>query len=145
MTIESAFWTRQMVSRLARTVTWACVVASTFSIIIVLVALTSARPEHTDRFAALGIITIVSFLVSVDAFGLPIRLLRVGPSICSVEDRLRRYLGIDQDSNLMPVLRLVMEYSGQLVDTIPVPRRLYDRWHDEVERLGEGAGLNGET
>lgn len=133
-TLESAFWTRNIYSKI-RLWVWGLLVIFIFSTILI-ISLTSLEAISSDLQSGIVYILYLFFpiVLSIDLFGWGLRLNKLSISIKEIECDLERLSG-DSDITEVKVMRLVSEYNCQVVQGFPIHNRLFKMWHDEVQEL----------
>jgi len=131
MTMESAFYTRLLYSRLR--VLALCLLA--LAVVMSLAALLAAGFEFTsavtDSQLVLAVSLLLPLVLSLDLLGWALRLQRKMNGIFAVEEELER-LTKDGHISGTDVLRLVAEYNCEVADGIPVLSWLFWRWHNDI-------------
>lgn len=136
MTIESAFFTRHIYSKV-RNGLWICVAI----LIMACVAVLSLAPlEGVSGGARVQLVYALylslPIVISIDLLGWAIRLGRLSRSIQEIERGLERHER-EREPDLQQVLRLVAEYNCQVIGGFPVPNALFRHWHDSINELWE--------
>lgn len=131
MTMESAFYTRLLYSRLRVWVWVALAGAVVMSVLALLAAGFEFTSATTDSRLVLAVSLLLPLVLSLDLLGWALRLNRQVDSICDIESELER-LTKDGDISETDVLRLMAEYNCEVVNGIPVLSWLFWRWHDDI-------------
>lgn len=131
MTMESAFYTRLLYTRL-RVLVW---VAFAGAVVMSVLALFAAGFEFTsattDSRLVLAVSLLLPLVLSLDLLGWALRLYRQVGSICAIEEEFER-LTKDGTISVTDVLRLMAEYNCEVANGIPVLSWLFWRWHDDI-------------
>lgn len=134
MTIESAFYTRHLYSKLNHWI-WICFISSLAMLAItIIVAMTKAIPDSADFLIAKIVFSIVPLILAIDLLGWGLRLVRLQSTIKNIEVGLERISGTD-DLSTSEVLRLVSEYNCQVITGIPIHNWLFSLWCEEIREL----------
>ncbi len=134
MTIESAFYTRQMYLKL-RTWIWALFIGSILVTgIILLVTVAELVPGQLELPIARAVYAFIPVILTANFLGWALKLNRLIANIDAVEADLRRHVR-NRAITLEEVLRLVAEYNCYVAMGFPIHPVLWDHWHQEISEL----------
>lgn len=134
MTIESAFYTRQLYLKLRYWIWWLFVGAAAVTLIIVLFTIAQLVPGEWELPVARAVYAFIPVILSANFLGWALALGRLISNIGSIESELRKTVRNDSVSS-ENVLRLVSEYNCQVEKGFPVHSWLWGRWHDDISNL----------
>lgn len=134
MTIESAFYTRQLYLKLRNLVVLVLVGTLAIFALVTLVTLAGVFPGNAELLIARALYSFIPIVLAVNLFGWTLQLDRLARNICEVEEALER-LKESKNLNIEQVLRIVSEYNCQAAVGFPIHKRLFDLWHDEIREL----------
>jgi hypothetical protein len=134
MTIESAFYTRNVYLKLQF---WAWALfggAVGVVVVVIFFALTQTIPDTADVVVARTLFTLIPTVLAVNVLGWALRLGRLSAAIRNVEvglEELKERGPVDERQ----VMRQVSEYNCQVACGLPIPNWLFSRWNDEIREL----------
>ena len=134
VTLESAFWTRSLYTKISYWVWGLFLLFSFATVLIISSASLEIIPQGIQSAIVYVIYLFLPILLSVDLLGWGLRLNKLIASIKEIECDLERLLQ-ETDINEAKVMRLVSEYNCQVVQGFPIHNRLFTMWHDEIQRL----------
>lgn len=130
MTQESVFWTRNLYERLFKYIL-VCLVLVVISLIITLNIAVLPQDEQVRLNILHFIYLVIPLLLTIDFFGLVLRLHRAIQSLLEVERDLDRLTKAEH--SVEHIMRLVAEYNCILASGVPIPNWLFSRHHDEIQ------------
>lgn len=134
MTIESAFYTRHLYSKL-RDWFWGFTVVGGIIAFVMMVSTPFEVISSIMRFQLVySLYLTIPVLISLDFLGWAIRLGRLSSSIEKIERYLEQYER-NPDISVPEVMKLVTEYNCQVACGFPVPDFAFHHWHDEIRDL----------
>lgn len=136
MTLESAFYTRHLWLAIRSMLIIGLVLAGLVVTLVVYLALSDPQSAALDAVVAHVVATLVPIAIALDVIGWLLRLTRKSSAIRDVEAGLDRVLA-SGNIDTTAVLRLVVEYDCELVDSIPIHSRIFAWKHDEIRELWE--------
>lgn len=134
MTIESAFYTRQLYLKLRAWMWWLFCSSAMITIVIMSVTIARLIPGPWELPVARAVFTFIPIILSANFLGYALVLGRLSASIGTIEADLRRTVkeGLTSSEN---ILRLVSEYNCQVEMGIPIHPWLWQRWHGDISDL----------
>jgi hypothetical protein len=140
MQLESAFYTRHLWIALRDLMGVGLIGVVLAALAAVYLTLALPADAGFSVVVAQVLASVVLFTIGVDVVGWLIKLTRQAGALQDVIrdlDRLLEKSAVRQE----PVLRVVIEYSCEMVGSIPIHRRFLDWKHDDIQSLwGERAG-----
>jgi hypothetical protein len=136
MTVESAFYTRNLYIKIKSIILKLFLISSSLIILVIVMALVSPIPTGANMVVAQAFILMVPIALTVDLYG---RYRKLGDLISAIKDiekdldRLRE----TNDFSLQQVMRLVSEYNCQVVSGIPIHNKMFKNWQNEIKELWE--------
>lgn len=134
MTIESAFYTRNIYCKLREILNVITIVLILLIFIVLLVGLTGVIPNSILIIIAKVIYFIIPLYLSVNFIGWSIKLTRIIKELHTIEGELE-HIKISDSYDFTDVFRLVAEYNCQVVSGIPVHKAFFTRWQNEIKLL----------
>lgn len=134
MTTESAFYTRQLYTKLHVSLWVLFTLAVILTIVSLSIALTQTVPDTIDILVAKAIYAIIPVVLSINFLGWALRLGRSIDAIREVEEDLDR-LQASPNWDEGQIMRLVTEYNCQVVGGFPIHPWLFWLWGDEIKEL----------
>jgi hypothetical protein len=134
MMFESAFYTRQLYTKLRVWLIALLTIGSMLVAVVVFTALTDAVPKNTGVLLSKFILSAMPVVLTLDLLGWVLRLNRLIMAISDIEARLRDLITTGQVEQT-EVLRLASEYNSQVIGGFPIHNWLFSRWRAEIEEL----------
>lgn len=134
MTIESAFYTRHLYSKL-RDWFWRLTIISGIIAFVIIVSTPFEVISNIVRFRLIySLYLTIPVWISLDFLGWAIRLGRLSSSIEKIERGLEQY---ERNPNISvpEVMKLVTEYNCQVACGFPIPDFMFWHCHDEIRDL----------
>lgn len=134
MTIESAFYTRQMYHKLRYWLWWLLAGTVLITCIILLLTVAEVVPGSLELPIARAVYAFIPIIITANFLGWALALNRLIANIGAVEADLRRHVANNSISR-EEVLRLVAEYNCQVAMGFPIHPLLWKRWHPDISEL----------
>lgn len=133
-TWESAFWTRNLYTKISQLLWILFGLSVTGFILIISIACMKVIPGDF-RFAVVYILYLFfPLFLAIDFFGWAFRLNKLSTEIKNIENGLET-LSKTTDVTEAKVMRLVSEYNCQVIQGFPIHNYLFGLWHDEIQEL----------
>lgn len=136
MTLESEFYTRNQYVSLRNMARTFSAVAGVAVLVVLLASANQTVPNDWGLLLARAIFVAIPVLLAADFLGWALRLHRITHELDEIEKGLDLQVR-NADPSPTEVMRLVSEYNCQVVAGIPIPGRLWRRWHDRIRTLWE--------
>jgi len=133
MTLESAFWTRQLYLRLLSIARLITGLMSLILVGVIIIILTGVLPSDTIQTVVYGLFVAVPLIISINCVGWVVQLQRLERSLKEIErdlDELISETRVDEP----PVLRLVSEYNCQVVAGFPIPNWVFKKNYGRINK-----------
>jgi hypothetical protein len=134
MTIESAFYTRQLYMKLRYWIWWLFGGATAVTAMIVLLTIAQLVPGKPELPIARAVYAFIPVILSANFLGWALALGRLIANIGAIESDLRRIVK-GSSASVETVLRVVSEYNCQVEMGLPVHSWLWRRWHNDISDL----------
>lgn len=134
MTIESAFYTRHLYSKLKEWIWLLLIGALILSFAVLTVLPFDFIPKSILLKAAYTLYLLLPILLSIDLLLWALRLERLSRSIYEIEKDMEN-LSKENNPQESHVIRLVSEYNCQVAYGTPIHNWLFKIWHDEINLL----------
>lgn len=141
MTLESVFYTRALYSKVKFWI-WLMFFFSImiFLLIVSLSSIGSALNSIHQKIVFFSFL-LLPLVLSIDMFGLALRIEKVNISLKDIEKDLER-LQESSEIKIEYVMRIVSEYNCHISKGFPVPDWLFNLWHNEIKKCWDEHGLN---
>ncbi len=137
MTIESNFYTRNLLERIKNGLLLIILVSLLATLITI--GVTPMISKDLGSFIRLGnaLLIIFPIFVSVDFIGLWLKIDRICKSLKQVELGMVNVYKNDPVEESR-VLRYVFEYNSQMANSVPIHNYFFSLWHNEIAELWKG-------